>query len=258
MQKESIMKTPFFALLFVLTLMSSCASQMPKTSSSSLGKNQEVANVTQEIVKRYTQGWPENSIKAATQMITKYGDPQEATNSVLIWRNVTPFKRITVFREGITHRFPFLHQDVVEHVVDYKVPTNKVSELINFNGSLSFNRTSGELSSRCNDEVMNIASINLAHDLISNQRQTDSARTEMGRLAVDYMNGNKDPYVEGLQFGRQLNTADPDQPSKLNWARQAEESTEEMKEYRDPINRQEMQSEDEELLEKAQREELAE
>lgn len=221
-----------------------------------------------EIVSRYTSGWPEASVKAASKIISKFGEPQEATASLLIWRNVAPFKRITVFKNEVDHKFPMLHKDVIEHVVDYKVPADKLDELTRFDGSLTYNRTAGELSARCNDEAMNFLALNLAHDIVTGQRMVDDARTEFGKVAMDYMNGNKGTYIESLQFGRQMNTADADQPSKLNWATapiQAEEAqpTDEMKEYQQPVNRQEMEAqeattEEEEVLEKAQKEELAE
>ena len=234
-----------------------------KSISSSQGQLQNA-----EIVNRYTAGWPEASVKAATKIISRFGEPQESTASLLIWRNVAPFKRITVYKDEVDHKFPMLHKDVIEHVVDYKVPVDKLDELSRFDGSLIYNRTAGELAARCNDEAMNFLALNLAHDIVTGQRMVDDARTEFGKVAMDYMNGNKGAYVESLQFGRQMKTADADQPSKLNWAttpRQAEEARpiDEMKEYQQPVNRQEMEAqesspEEEELLEKTQKEELAE
>lgn len=221
-----------------------------------------------EIVNRYTAGWPESSVKAATKTISKFGEPQESTSSLLIWRNVAPFKRITVFKNEVDHKFPMLHKDVIEHVVDYKVPADKLDELSRFDGSLIYNRTAGELAARSNDEAMNFLALNLAHDIVTGQRMVEAARIEFGKVAMDYINGNKGPYIESLQFARQMNTADADQPSKLNWAtapRQAEEARprDEMKEYQRPVNRQEMEAqestqEEEELLKKTQKEELAE
>ena len=234
-----------------------------KSISSSQGEIQDM-----EIVSRYTAGWPEASVKAATKTISRFGEPQESTSNLLLWRNVAPFKRITVYRDEVEHKFPMLHKDVIEHVVDYKVPVDKLDELSRFYGSLIYNRTAGELAARSDDEAMNFLALNLAHDIVTGQRMVDDARTEFGKVAMDYMNGNKGAYIESLQFARQLNTADADRPIKLNWAtvpKQAEEArpTDEMKEYERPVNRQEMEAqeskpEEEELLKKTQKEELAE
>ena len=250
-----------------------CSMNPNKSSSNQFSADKSVSSSqglkeNTEVVNRYTSGWPEASVKAATKIISKFGEPQESTSSLLIWRNVAPFKRITVYKNEVDHKFPMLHKDVIEHVVDYKVPVDKLDELSRFDGSLIYNRTAGELSARCNDEAMNFLALNLAHDIVTGQRMVDDARTEFGKVAMDFMNGNKGPYIESLQFGRQMNTADADQPSKLNWAtvpKQAQEARpmDEMKEYQQPVNRQEMEAqestpEEEELLEKTQKEELAE
>jgi hypothetical protein len=272
------MKTNSISMLLTLgtIMVTGCSLNPNKSSSNQFSANKSIASSqgndqTAEIVQRYTSGWPEASSRAAAKTISRFGEPQESTNSMLIWRDVSPFKRITVYKNEVDHKFPMLHKDVIEHVVDYKVPADKLEDLISFDGSLIYNRTAGELAARCNDDAMNFLALNLAHDIVTGQRKVDDARTEFGKVAMDYMNGNKGNYTESLQFGRQMNTADADQPSKLNWATaqdrpiQAEEAplTDEMKEYQQPINRQEMEAqestpEEEELLEKAQKEELAE
>jgi hypothetical protein len=271
------MKTKSFSMLLTLATLAvtGCSMNPNKSNSNQFSADKSISSSqarvqNTDIVRRYTTGWPEASVKAAAKTISRFGEPQESTSSMLIWRDVSPFKRITVYKKEIEHKFPMLHKDVIEHVVDYKVPSDKVDELTRFDGSLIYNRTAGELAARCNDEAMNFLALNLAHDIVTGQLQVDAARAEFGKVAMDYMNGSKGPYIETLQFGRQMNTADADQPTKLNWATapqapiQAEEArTDEMKEYQQPINRQEMEAqeatkEEEELLEKAQKEELAE
>jgi hypothetical protein len=263
-------------LIFATFMTTGCSMNPNKTSSHQFSADKSISssqltNQNIETVQRYTSGWPETSVKAATRIISRFGEPQESTSSLLIWRNVSPFKRITVFKDGVEHKFPLLHKDVIEHVVDYKVAPEKLEELSRFEGSLIYNRTAGELASRSHDEAMNILALNLAHEIVTQQRKVSDARAEFGKVTMDFMNGNKTDYMERLQFSRQMDTADADQPSKLNWATapqvpiQAEEAqpVDEMKEYQRPVNVQEMEKqeatmEDEELLEKAQKEELAE
>jgi hypothetical protein len=43
-----------------------------------------------EIIKR----WPEESQEAAQLVIDTYGEPQEATESLLTWHQVGPWKRV--------------------------------------------------------------------------------------------------------------------------------------------------------------------
>ncbi len=223
------------AILLGSSLLTACSSMKGSGSSNESltasaappGQTGNRAAVSSEVLNRYTSGWSLNSQQAAKAAIEKYGQPTESTPSMLVWRNTSPFKRIVVYREEINHKFPLLHKDVIEHVVDYKVPMSRIEELAKFNGSIVYNRTAGELSARGDNEAMNLISLNLANDIVNNKRQAQDARIEFGRLAVDHINGNQSAYTQNLQFGRQMNTADADESSKINWATgpvQAQES----------------------------------
>jgi hypothetical protein len=61
-----------------------------------------------------TDGWPEESREAAQLVIAKYGDPAEATASVLMWNQPGPWKRIIAYRDFDSHNFPAPHNDSVE------------------------------------------------------------------------------------------------------------------------------------------------
>jgi hypothetical protein len=221
------MRSKKLAILVVLGsfLLSSCAlMEGGSTDSTPIGAmSGQGQTVSPEILVKYTAGWPDSSVQAAKSLLSKYGQPTESTPSMLIWKGVTPFKRIIVYREEITHKFPMLHKDVVEHVVSYKVPIEKVEALSRFDGSIIVDRTRGELASRGGDEAMNILALNLANDVVTGRRDATSARTELGRLAVDLLNGNKGALTENLQFVAQSNSADPDQSTKFNWAQAQED-----------------------------------
>ena len=55
------------------------------------------------------------------QTISKYGAPNEATASRLIWYNTGPWKRTIVYRDEVPHNFPKPHTDVLEQFIDYHV-----------------------------------------------------------------------------------------------------------------------------------------
>lgn len=55
-------------------------------------------------------------------MIQKYGFPQEATMSRVIWYNNKPWKRTVVYRETVPHNFPTPHKIFLEQAIDYYVP----------------------------------------------------------------------------------------------------------------------------------------
>ena len=88
--------------------------------------------------------WPAMSKSAAGEIIGKYGQPNEAIASRLIWYDNGPWKRTIVYRDEVPHHFPNPHSDVVESFIDYRVPPEKFSELAKFDGSVIVERTKGE------------------------------------------------------------------------------------------------------------------
>lgn len=163
-----------------------------------------------------TRLWPVASREAAAAIELKYGPPEEMTAGMLIWHWAGPFKRIIVYAEGLRHALPTLHEDVVEHVIDYRVPVDRIDDLMRFNGSLDVRRTAGELSSRCLNEPLNVLALNLAHDIVVEQRSVAAARVEFSRLATSYAGGGSSEYTDSLTFRiPAAATADPDRPAPV-------------------------------------------
>ena len=171
--------------------------------------------------------WPVASQRIANQMSQRYGEPNESTPNTLAWYKVHPFKRIIVYREQVPHNFPIPHEDVIEHVISFKIPLNKAGELIKFNGSIKFDRTSGEISARSENEAMNLLALNMAYDIITNKKNFTDARSVYGKLEVDYLQGNKNLLTQSLQFFTHKNAADPDTTTTYNWP-QAQEAEPEL------------------------------
>lgn len=144
--------------------------------------------------------WPERPKLAVKEMLGKYGPPQEVSVERIIWNNQGPYKRIMVTREEIPHDFPMPHMDFLEHTVLYDVPADRADELQKFDGSVSFYRTGGELSARCDLEGHNILTLNLARDIIEGKTTAQEARVSFGEYVKQDMMGKKPAYVETLQF----------------------------------------------------------
>ena len=52
------------------------------------------------------KGWPEESREAAQLVIDAYGEPHEATDSLLTWHQVGSWKRVLASRVFFEHNFP--------------------------------------------------------------------------------------------------------------------------------------------------------
>ena len=156
--------------------------------------------------------WPQPSREAAGLVIDKYGEPDEATESRLIWHHPGPWKRMVASREYFHHEFPAPHIDAVESVIDYKVPPDKFSALAEFDGSVIVERTAGEVSARCHDEQANFLALNLMHDIVTGKKTVEEAREYYAKEFADYRRKEPTPYMEKLRFEPAgPGAADPDE-----------------------------------------------
>lgn len=158
------------------------------------------------------QNWPEESREAAKLVIQTYGEPSEVTKGQLLWHHPGPWKRIVATKVFYNHKFPAPHIDSVESVIDYRVPTEKFSDLAAFDGSVIVERTAGEVSARCHDEQANFLALNLMHDIVTERRSVQEAREYYAKEFADFRRKLPTPYMEKLRFATgDGNTGDPDE-----------------------------------------------
>ena len=159
------------------------------------------------------ENWPEESQKAARNMLEKYGRPDGVTDSRLVWIDNGPWVRTIVYEEPVEHNFPVPHKDVLEQFIAYEVPEEKFSELAKYDGSVVAYRTNGELSARCDKEAANILALNLANDIIEGERSVEEAREFYAQTIQQVKQGDRPAYTQSLQFETQMaaSSADPDE-----------------------------------------------
>jgi hypothetical protein len=156
--------------------------------------------------------WPRTSREVAQTVIGKYGAPDEATASMLIWHNNGPWKRTIVYRDTVPHSFPMPHPDLLEQVVDYRAPLDRYDELAMYDGSVIVERTKGEMAARCDKEGANFLALNLANEVATGRRTVEEARRFYGEQIRMMMNGQMTSYTSGLMFTPPPSGNDPDQP----------------------------------------------
>jgi hypothetical protein len=182
-----------------------------KTAGRQAGEQPTPALADMQAVEAIIAGWPAMSRHGANEIIGKYGPPNEATDSRLIWYNNGPWKRTICYRDEVPHHFPNPHSDTVECVIDYRVPPEMFSELARFDGSVIVERTKGEVSARCDMESANFLAINLMHEIVTGKMTAEEARKFYTETAAAYVVSRSAPYAEGFQFPLpQENTSDTD------------------------------------------------
>ena len=163
-------------------------------------------------------GWPESTRRLGAQLFTKYGAPGEVTARQVTWLDKAPWKRVTLYKEGAQHNFASPHKDVLEQVVTYKVPLDKLALLVQFNRSLVPNLTRGELASFADSEEINFLALNVADDIVRGERDVEAARTYYAQIVRAKMIKEPERDLQKLEFtpGKSAaETADADEVAPL-------------------------------------------
>jgi hypothetical protein len=166
-------------------------------------------------VQKHIAAWPEKTRQLAARLVTKYGPPADVAARQITWYGNGPWKRTALYRDEVQHNFASSHKDVLEQTINYKVPTDKLAALADFNGSVVVNRTRGELSSISDGEDTNFLALNVADDVIKGERDPDQARTYYAQIIRARMIREPEAYLQGLKFKPAADTAEPDEVAPL-------------------------------------------
>ncbi len=158
--------------------------------------------VSQEQLAAVIEDWPAAPKKVAQEMTERYGLPNEATPTLLIWHDSGPWKRTIVTSDETAHNFPTPHTDYISQTLNYDVPPEKLLELAHFDGSLIVYRTAGQVTATCDNEAANLLTVNLMHDIIQGTKTVDEARKDFGEQTAAWLMNREAPYTEGIRFAQ--------------------------------------------------------
>lgn len=108
------------------------------------------------------KGWGKLALKAAEATMKTYGAPDDVGSGMLVWYEKKPFSHIIIHKRETPHLWPAPHQDTLEQAVSYRVPLDRYSEIVQFDGAVWAERTRGLLIARCHIEAQNFLALNLA------------------------------------------------------------------------------------------------
>lgn len=185
------------ALAAVLTVgmgtLSACAEMSPAASAqSTLDRDGTMTMIA---------GWPASSRMAAMDMMEKYGPPNAATPTMLMWMDNGPWKWTKISNMEVPHNFPMPHPDVLQQAIDYQAPVDMFDDLARYDGSVMLERTKGEMSARCDKEGANFLALNLANDVATGKRSVEDARAYYTNAMKTFKETKRmDPYMQGFRF----------------------------------------------------------
>ncbi len=169
-----------------------------------------------QAVRQALASWPEKQRGTAEELMAKYGQPAVVSDRMLVWYGTGPFVRAELARDAVPHNFPMQHVDYLAQTVRHAPALDKLDELAEFDGSVWFHRTRGELSAQCDLEPMNMLTLNLAHDVSTGKRSVADARAFYAKTAMAFKQGDKSsPYVNGIMFPTGPSAAFSDQPHAM-------------------------------------------
>jgi len=167
-------------------------------------------NEYKHYVEQILNTWEKDQREGAFKIIKKYGYPQEAIASRLIWYNNGSWKRTVVLRDAVPHNLPVNHMDFLAQTVDYRTPVELFDEIARFDGSCYPDRTRGEVTVTCDKEEANFLSINLFHEIVTGKRTVNEAKYFLAETEANYLFKNiSSPYLEKMLFPAQRYTIDP-------------------------------------------------
>lgn len=144
--------------------------------------------------RRMISGWPVVSLRTAEAVIEKYGPPDLAVADRLVWYDNGQWKITTVYRD------PAEHVDVLEQTIGYAVPQEKTAALSRLDLALRLSRDRRSLSAVSESEETNVLALNLADEVVRDQRTPEEARALYLKTVVQANAGKSSHYMEKLLF----------------------------------------------------------
>lgn len=152
-------------------------------------------------VRKAIGDWPQKQRDLVGEMVNKYGEPSGVMASRVVWDEPSnPWSEIIIYRDAVDHEFPVPHQDFLEQSVLYEVPADKMDELAKFDGSVIVYLTKGRLAARCDKEGANILALNLAHDVITGEKNVEQARSAYADAIKQMKQGREVALMQELNF----------------------------------------------------------
>lgn len=151
-------------------------------------------------VQAMIKNWPAHSRTEARLLIAKYGAPTSYDKDSIVWENNNPWAKTVIYRKAPGSFAMYHGRDVLEQTIPYNVPSDKVADLKKFDDLLSFDKATGQLSSRSQSENVNYLALNLADEIVTGKRTPDEAKDFYNKTMKLSRAGKSSAYMSGFLF----------------------------------------------------------
>jgi hypothetical protein len=146
------------------------------------------------------QDWPEPARNLAQVMVDKYGQPSQTSDDEIVWLDNGPWKRTIVSRTAQYYDRASSGKAYLEQAIDYRVPQDKVTDIMRFDRKIVVDAAHGELSYCSDSESMNFLALNLADDIARGKRTPAQARRFYAKTEALAAAGKSSPYLDRFTF----------------------------------------------------------
>lgn len=144
--------------------------------------------------RRVISEWPAASQRTAEAIMEKYGPPDMAVASRLVWYDNGAWKITAVYRN------PYENIDVLEQTISYTVPAEMVPALERLDLALRLSHDDRQLSVVSESEETNVLALNLADEVVREVKSPEEARAFYLKTVVEANAGKSSPYTKSLLF----------------------------------------------------------
>lgn len=119
----------------------------------------------------------------AKTLIKEFGKPDQFTDHVLVWYNISQFTITYLKDESIPHDFPASHRDFVYSVRSIVVPEKFAKTISHTTGSIIIDGLKSEVTGRCGSITANAITLGFVQDLVDGKikNEPEAAKKEYGR-----------------------------------------------------------------------------
>lgn len=171
------------------------------------------------------RSWPAESRQAANWILHVHHEPDEVSESEIVWDGVEPWHRIVAMREFETRPWPIPHTASIRSVIRYVVPPDREEALGDLDLCLDVDRESGLVSTVGRDLRTNLLTFNLMHDVVTGALEPAQARSKYTAALTAPPDGTPPDDMARCRFD-DLKTTEPSgvRPSESSAGRQSNSS----------------------------------
>lgn len=134
--------------------------------------------------------WPEESRRPASWIIHVHHEPDQVSETELVWEAIDPWHRIIATREFEERPWPVPHTASVRSVIRYDVPRDRTAAVESLDLALEVDRSGGLVEVVGPDLRTNLLAFNLMHDVVTGALQPDEARRRYADITTATPNGH--------------------------------------------------------------------